>query len=146
MNAPRLIRLTLLLTLLFASGAYADGTYQRTDDRKKALVWNNDPQPGDAANWSGDRDADGYATGSGTLQWFRVERGFMTGSNIAGRKRNIQHAGRSCKARNLVGAAGFEPATAGLEIRCSIRLSYAPSCKQRIINTIQAIVYGAVCL
>ena len=87
MNAPRLVCLTLLLTLLFASGAYADGTYQRTEDRKKALVWNNDPQPGDAANWSGDRDADGYATGSGTLQWFRVERGFMTGSNIAGRKR-----------------------------------------------------------
>jgi hypothetical protein len=27
----------------------------------------------------------------------------------------------------LVGAAGFEPATAGLEIRCSIRLSYAPA-------------------
>ena len=26
----------------------------------------------------------------------------------------------------LVGAAGIEPATAGLEIRCSIRLSYAP--------------------
>lgn len=87
MNAPRLVCLTLLLTLLFASGAYADGAYQRTEDRKKALVWNNDPQPGDAANWSGDRDADGYATGSGTLQWFRVERGFMTGSNIAGRKR-----------------------------------------------------------
>jgi hypothetical protein len=28
---------------------------------------------------------------------------------------------------DLVGAAGFEPATVGLEIRCSIRLSYAPS-------------------
>ena len=27
----------------------------------------------------------------------------------------------------MVGAAGIEPATAGLEIRCSIRLSYAPS-------------------
>jgi hypothetical protein len=27
----------------------------------------------------------------------------------------------------LVGAAGVEPATAGLEIRCSIRLSYAPT-------------------
>jgi hypothetical protein len=27
----------------------------------------------------------------------------------------------------LVGAAGIEPATLGLEIRCSIRLSYAPS-------------------
>jgi hypothetical protein len=26
----------------------------------------------------------------------------------------------------MVGTAGFEPATAGLEIRCSIRLSYAP--------------------
>ena len=87
MNAPRLVCLTLLLTLLFASGAYAGGTYQRTENRKKTLVWNNDPQPGDAATWSGDRDADGYATGPGTLQWSRVERGFMTGSNIAGRKR-----------------------------------------------------------
>src|SRR5712692_9832792 len=28
--------------------------------------------------------------------------------------------------RRLVGAAGIEPATVGLEIRCSIRLSYAP--------------------
>ena len=27
----------------------------------------------------------------------------------------------------MVGAAGLEPATVGLEIRCSIRLSYAPS-------------------
>jgi hypothetical protein len=27
----------------------------------------------------------------------------------------------------MVGAAGIEPATTGLEIRCSIRLSYAPS-------------------
>jgi hypothetical protein len=26
----------------------------------------------------------------------------------------------------LVGAAGIEPATTGLEIRCSIHLSYAP--------------------
>jgi hypothetical protein len=28
---------------------------------------------------------------------------------------------------SLVGAAGIEPATLGLEIRCSIRLSYAPA-------------------
>jgi hypothetical protein len=86
-NAPRLVCLTVLLALLFASVAYAAGTYQGTEDRKKALVWNNDPQPGDAATWSGNRDADGYATGPGTLQWFRVQRGFMTGSNIASRKR-----------------------------------------------------------
>jgi hypothetical protein len=32
---------------------------------------------------------------------------------------------------DLVGAAGIEPATLGLEIRCSIRLSYAPT----VINT-----------
>jgi hypothetical protein len=31
----------------------------------------------------------------------------------------------------VVGAAGLEPATLGLEIRCSIRLSYAPA----LINT-----------
>ena len=31
---------------------------------------------------------------------------------------------------SMVGAAGFEPATAGLEIRCSIRLSYAPGLLQ----------------
>jgi hypothetical protein len=85
-NPPRLVCLTALLTLLFASGAYADGTYQRTEDRKKTFVWNNDPQPGDAATWSGARDADGYATGPGTVKWSRIERGFQTGSNIAARK------------------------------------------------------------
>src|SRR5580765_8855214 len=31
----------------------------------------------------------------------------------------------------MVGAAGIEPATAGLEIRCSIRLSYAPLLSHR---------------
>ena len=34
---------------------------------------------------------------------------------------------RSRKSLDVVGAAGIEPATTGLEIRCSIRLSYAPS-------------------
>lgn len=33
------------------------------------------------------------------------------------------------KAGGMVGAAGIEPATPGLEIRCSIRLSYAPLAK-----------------
>ena len=33
---------------------------------------------------------------------------------------------RATPADNLVGPAGIEPATAGLEIRCSIRLSYGP--------------------
>jgi hypothetical protein len=73
----------LLLNLLFVAHAYGSGTYQWSEDRKKALVWNNDPQPGDVANWSGGRDENGYATGSGTLNWSRLARGFATGSNIA---------------------------------------------------------------
>jgi len=85
-KAHRFAGLAVLFGLIFVSGAYAEGSYQRTDDRKRALVWSDDPKPGDAATWSGDRDADGYATGPGTLQWSRVERGFMTGSNIAARK------------------------------------------------------------
>lgn len=87
MKGHRLAALAFLFSLIFVSVAYADGTYQRTEDRKKTFVWNNDPQPGDIASWSGDRDADGYATGPGTLQWFRAQRGFMTGSNIPARKR-----------------------------------------------------------
>src|SRR3979490_2241729 len=39
----------------------------------------------------------------------------------------------------LVGAAGIEPATAGLEIRCSIRLSYAPF---RWIQTIETTAFS----
>src|SRR5213596_477861 len=76
-----------VLLLIFAKSALADGAYQRTEDRKKTLVWNNDPKPEDAASWSGDRDRDGYATGPGTLTWFRIDRRFMTGSNIFGHKK-----------------------------------------------------------
>jgi hypothetical protein len=85
-----------LLTLVVANGAFADGAYQRTDDRKKTLVWNNDPQPGDAANWSGGRDSEGYADGPGTLTWLRTERKSLTGSNISsGRKVPIsRYAGK----------------------------------------------------
>ena len=76
-----------LLILILAKAALADGAYQRTEDRKKTFVWNNDPKPGDAAAWSGNRDAEGYATGSGTLTWYRTQRGFTTGSNISGNKK-----------------------------------------------------------
>ncbi len=85
MRAHCFAGLGVLFGLIFVSGAYAGGTYQRTDDRKKVLVSNNDPKPGDVATWSGDRDANDYAIGAGTLQWFRVEAepGSLTGSNIA---------------------------------------------------------------
>jgi hypothetical protein len=65
--------------LMFGSGVYAAGKYQRTEDRK-TRVWNSNPRVKATATWSGDRDEDGYATGSGTLTWFRVDRKFLTGS------------------------------------------------------------------
>ena len=42
--------------------------------------------------------------------------------------------GTNAESLKLVGAAGVEPATLGLEIRCSIRLSYAPAVKQLITD------------
>lgn len=70
------------LLLLFATGAHAGGKYQRTKDGR-ARVWNNYPQAGDAATWSGNRDAYGYATGYGTLTWYTTERKTLTGSSVA---------------------------------------------------------------
>jgi hypothetical protein len=67
--------------LLFVNSAHGRGVYQRTKDGK-ALVWNNYPEAGDEATWSGDRDAHKYATGSGTLTWYRVERKVITGSYL----------------------------------------------------------------
>jgi len=78
-----------VLLLILAKGALADGAYQRTDDRKKTLVWNNNPKPDDTATWSGGRDAEGYATGPGTLQWFRTDRSFTTGSNVFSPKKTL---------------------------------------------------------
>jgi len=79
----------LLLLLILAKGALADGAYQRTDDRKKTFVWKNNPKPDDTATWSGGRDAEGYATGPGTLQWFRTDRSFITGSNVFSPKKTL---------------------------------------------------------
>lgn len=80
---------TSIAMLISAGHAFAEGAYQRTDDRKKTLVWNNDPKPGDAAEWTGKRDSEGYAEGPGTLTWFRAQKQslFSTGSNIAGTKK-----------------------------------------------------------
>lgn len=82
-KAHRFCLLLSLFVLVVAGRVYAEGRYQWTEDRKKALVWNNDPKPGDAASWSGSHDAENYATGAGTLTWYRIDRGFTTGSNIS---------------------------------------------------------------
>jgi hypothetical protein len=72
----------LLLIVNIACG----GEYHRAIDGK-SLVWNNDPKPEDAVSWSGKQDNEGYATGQGTLVWYRVERARVTGSNLPAEKR-----------------------------------------------------------
>jgi hypothetical protein len=83
--------LVLSALLLFANNANC-GVYQRTKDGR-ALVWNNFPRRGDSATWSGARDADGFATGNGTLTWYKSDRTIVTGSNIpAPTKGNVARA------------------------------------------------------
>jgi len=72
--------------LLFASVAYGAGSYQRTRDGQ-TFVWNDSPEPGEEATWSGKRDKDGFATGPGILTWYKVEPTIVTGSNILDTRR-----------------------------------------------------------
>ncbi len=72
--------------LLFASVAYGAGSYQPTRDGK-ALVWNDSPKRGEEVTWSGRRDKNGFAAGSGTLTWYQVEPKIVTGSNIPDTRR-----------------------------------------------------------
>ena len=72
--------------LLFASVAYGAGSYQPTRDGK-TLVWNDSPKRGQEAMWSGRRDKNGFAAGSGTLTWYQVEPTIVTGSNIPDARR-----------------------------------------------------------
>ena len=72
--------------LLFATVAYGAGSYQRTRDGQ-TFVWRDSPERGDEATWSGKRDKDGFATGSGVLTWYKVEPTIVTGSNILDTRR-----------------------------------------------------------
>jgi ketosteroid isomerase-like protein len=74
--------------LLFASVAYGAGSYQRTRDGQ-TLVWNDSPEAGEEATWSGKRDKDGFATGPGILTWYKVEPTIVTGSNILDTRRYV---------------------------------------------------------
>jgi len=58
------------LLLLLANGANG-ARYQRTQDGK-TLVWNNLREVAQEVTWSGLRDLNGYATGQGTLTWYRL--------------------------------------------------------------------------
>lgn len=85
---------------LGAGTVSAKGRYQRTRDGR-TLVWNEFPNAGEAATWSGRRDKDGYATGPGTLTWYRFERDVLTGSNIAAGRYSVvaQRSGKMVHGR-----------------------------------------------
>ena len=74
--------LFICTALLLVDAANAGGIYQHTRDGR-TLVWNNYPSPDSEATWSGSRDSKGFATGYGTLTWYKVQRAVVTGSNIA---------------------------------------------------------------
>jgi ketosteroid isomerase-like protein len=76
--------------LLFATAGFGADTYHRTKD-KKTFVWIHNFKLGDEATWSGDRDEDGYATGSGTLTWYKVDLVIVTGSNLPVKKEHAIH-------------------------------------------------------
>jgi ketosteroid isomerase-like protein len=74
--------------LLLANGANASGRYQRAEDGQ-TLIWSNYPKSNYAATWSGDRDAKGYASGYGTLTWYKLNRNFVMGSIVPNGKRAV---------------------------------------------------------
>ena len=74
--------------VLFASVAYSAGSFQRTRDGL-TFVWRDTPERGEEATWSGKRDKDGFATGSGVLTWYKVEPTIVTGSNILDTRRSM---------------------------------------------------------
>lgn len=68
------------ILLLFVNVADA-GRYQRTKDRQ-IRVWNEHPERWDEAVWTGERDENGYATGTGVLTWYRVAKTTEIGTFI----------------------------------------------------------------
>jgi ketosteroid isomerase-like protein len=95
--------------LLFASVAYGAGSYQHTRDGK-TLVWNDSPRRGQEATWSGKRDNIGFATGFGTLTWYKVEPTIVTGSNIPDARRHavvISHYSGEMVQGKLEGAVTY---------------------------------------
>jgi hypothetical protein len=90
-NTRRLFVYSGLLALLI-TGTTLAGQYQRTKDGK-TRVWNENPKLGGLAAWSGACDAEGYATGYGTLTWFTPQNVMVTGSTIA-RQRNYTVSSR----------------------------------------------------
>jgi ketosteroid isomerase-like protein len=84
MNVRRIFILAVSLGMA-ATAAHAADKYERTLDGK-TLVWHSAAQGRVQATWSGDRDDNGYATGRGTLSWYKARRSWLTGSLLPGTK------------------------------------------------------------
>ena len=84
MSARRLL-VCASLFLLIANAASA-ARYQRCRDGK-TLVWNSQRGVAQEATWSGLRDVSGYATGQGTLIWYRLNEvvNSYTGKMVQGK-------------------------------------------------------------
>jgi len=77
---PMNLRGILIISLgVFGLTSFAEAKYDRALDGK-TKVWHNVAQRRVQASWSGGRDEKGYATGKGTLTWFRAQRSWQTGS------------------------------------------------------------------
>ena len=90
--------LVCIAALVLTQAAYAK--FDRTIDGK-TKVWHNLAQRRVQPTWSGDRDEKGYATGKGTLTWFRVDRNWQTGSLLPESKyiRVAQYKGKMVKGK-----------------------------------------------
>jgi hypothetical protein len=60
------------LFVFTSAGLGATSAYQTTKDGK-TTVWNGTPRSGEIADWEGDRDREGYASGFGSLTWFNPQ-------------------------------------------------------------------------
>src|SRR5205085_12603700 len=62
----------MLLVAVEAFSSTNRGQNQRTIEG--AIVWNNYPKAEDRVSWTGGKDSLRYASGSGTLNWFKGSR------------------------------------------------------------------------
>src|SRR6266487_6038579 len=123
--------------VLFGSIAYAAGSYQRTRDGQ-TLVWRDVPQRGEEATWSGKRDKDGFATGSGVLTWYKVEPSIVTGSNILDTRRYlilINHYSGTMVRGKFQGAVAYAEGNGKKSQETSVNQANRPSRRQEATRT-----------
>jgi ketosteroid isomerase-like protein len=123
--------------VLFESIAYAAGSYQRTRDGQ-TLVWRDVPERGEEATWSGKRDKDGFATGSGVLTWYKVEPSIVTGSNILDTRRYlilINHNSGTMVRGKFQGAVASAEGNGKRSQETSVTRTNRPSRRQKATRT-----------